>query len=268
MVATTEYNPDTMSPFVDHEDEVALSRGQPVTVFGDPGEDGYYVGETRGVRGLFPQDVLAPATSVNSTTLFMAAVDPTATASDAAFAPSTSSAHSGPSKSVPGPSDPAAKLRAMQAVAMQKLAEANAYIASAEGGDGDGDVFARTVTDNPGTSLVKSGTPDLESLTTTGNSAVSAAALAVQQPNMTTNPTTATTTVLKSIYPYTGRKKSELSFEKGETFTLVEKTSAEWTKVTTSAGAIGFVPANYVKVKVRRKKSGSTSSLDKGVSAV
>lgn len=53
-----DYDPGTMSPFGNAEDELKLTRGQKVTVYGPPGEDGYYVGEADDKRGLVPADAL------------------------------------------------------------------------------------------------------------------------------------------------------------------------------------------------------------------
>lgn len=51
---------------------------------------------------------------------------------------------------------------------------------------------------------------------------------------------------VRARYAYLGRKRSELTFRKGDCFELLHMTSTEWWKVCNSVGQIGYVPANYV----------------------
>ena len=64
VVAITDYNPDTMSPFGNAGDELKLVKGQVVRVHGEPGTDGYYVGESNEKWGLIPSSVVQPVNPV------------------------------------------------------------------------------------------------------------------------------------------------------------------------------------------------------------
>eukprot|EP00041_Stephanoeca_diplocostata_P032324 m.1033102 g.1033102 ORF g.1033102 m.1033102 type:complete len:800 (+) comp24130_c0_seq5:154-2553(+) len=59
MRVVREYVPSTMSPFRNHEDEIAVVVGQTAVVHGTPGDDGYVVAEVNGKCGLVPHNVLA-----------------------------------------------------------------------------------------------------------------------------------------------------------------------------------------------------------------
>eukprot|EP00041_Stephanoeca_diplocostata_P032319 m.1033085 g.1033085 ORF g.1033085 m.1033085 type:complete len:199 (+) comp24130_c0_seq2:75-671(+) len=52
MRVVREYVPSTMSPFRNHEDEIAVVVGQTAVVHGTPGDDGYVVAEVNGVSAL------------------------------------------------------------------------------------------------------------------------------------------------------------------------------------------------------------------------
>ena len=83
--AITDYNPDTMSPFGNTGDELRLVKGQVVRVHGEPGSDGYYVGESNEKWGLIPSSVVQPVNPV-ATASTKPAVD-AATATPAAALP-------------------------------------------------------------------------------------------------------------------------------------------------------------------------------------
>ena len=59
MVCCKNYYPEEMSVYENTEDELTMVSGIPVKVFGELGEDGYFVGEISGKRGLVPADYLA-----------------------------------------------------------------------------------------------------------------------------------------------------------------------------------------------------------------
>jgi hypothetical protein len=56
MVALYSYDPATSSPNEDYSAELSLTEGQVLLVFGEPDEDGYYMAEINGRRGLIPSN--------------------------------------------------------------------------------------------------------------------------------------------------------------------------------------------------------------------
>lgn len=61
MVALYDYDPQELSPNVDSEMELAFNTGDIIYVYGDMDEDGFFVGELNGVRGLVPSNFLTEA---------------------------------------------------------------------------------------------------------------------------------------------------------------------------------------------------------------
>ncbi|XP_057657732.1 RIMS-binding protein 2 isoform X3 [Diorhabda carinulata] len=62
MVALYDYDPQELSPNVDAEQvELSFTTGQIITVYGDMDDDGFYMGEIDGVRGLVPSNFLTEA---------------------------------------------------------------------------------------------------------------------------------------------------------------------------------------------------------------
>ncbi len=57
-LALYDYEPSELSPNVDSEVELAFSTGDLVTVYGEMDDDGFFVGELKGKRGLVPSNFL------------------------------------------------------------------------------------------------------------------------------------------------------------------------------------------------------------------
>ena len=50
----------------------------------------------------------------------------------------------------------------------------------------------------------------------------------------------------KALYDFSGSGEGVLNFKKGDQFTLVSKTSADWWMVRSPSGEKGLVPVNYI----------------------
>ncbi|XP_037076766.1 LOW QUALITY PROTEIN: RIMS-binding protein 2-like [Pollicipes pollicipes] len=61
MVALYDYDPQELSPNVDAEVELSFSTGDIIHVYGDMDDDGFYLGDINGVRGLVPSNFLTDA---------------------------------------------------------------------------------------------------------------------------------------------------------------------------------------------------------------
>ncbi|XP_046144124.1 uncharacterized protein LOC114870940 isoform X1 [Osmia bicornis bicornis] len=61
MIALYDYDPHELSPNVDSQVELAFQTGNEIYVYGELGEDGFYMGELNGVRGLVPSNFLTEA---------------------------------------------------------------------------------------------------------------------------------------------------------------------------------------------------------------
>ncbi|KAF0299606.1 RIMS-binding protein 2 [Amphibalanus amphitrite] len=61
MVALYDYDPRHLSPNVDAEMELSFCTGDIIQVYGDMDDDGFYIGEIGGVRGLVPSNFLTDA---------------------------------------------------------------------------------------------------------------------------------------------------------------------------------------------------------------
>ncbi|XP_030756116.1 RIMS-binding protein 2 [Sitophilus oryzae] len=62
MIALYDYDPQELSPNVDAEQvELSFTTGQVITVYGDMDDDGFYMAEIDGVRGLVPSNFLTEA---------------------------------------------------------------------------------------------------------------------------------------------------------------------------------------------------------------
>ncbi|XP_076369320.1 RIMS-binding protein 2-like isoform X4 [Tachypleus tridentatus] len=61
MVALYDYDPQELSPNVDAEMELTFNTGDIIYVYGDMDEDGFYMGEINGIRGLVPSNFLTEA---------------------------------------------------------------------------------------------------------------------------------------------------------------------------------------------------------------
>lgn len=57
-VAIYDYDPEEMSPNDNPEEELGLKEGQVLKVFGDVGEDGFFMAELNGKRGLVPSNFI------------------------------------------------------------------------------------------------------------------------------------------------------------------------------------------------------------------
>ncbi|KAI4454747.1 rim binding protein-related [Holotrichia oblita] len=62
MVALYDYDPQELSPNVDAEVELSFTTGQIINIYGGMDDDGFYMGEIDGVRGLVPSNFLAEVT--------------------------------------------------------------------------------------------------------------------------------------------------------------------------------------------------------------
>ncbi len=63
MVALYDYDPQKLSPNVDAEVELKFTTGDIIYVYGEMDDDGVYLAELRGQRGLVPSNFLADASS-------------------------------------------------------------------------------------------------------------------------------------------------------------------------------------------------------------
>ncbi|KFM57745.1 RIMS-binding protein 2, partial [Stegodyphus mimosarum] len=61
LVALYDYDPQELSPNVDAEMELAFRTGDVISVYGEADEDGFYMGELNGERGLVPSNFLTEA---------------------------------------------------------------------------------------------------------------------------------------------------------------------------------------------------------------
>ncbi|KAK9300232.1 hypothetical protein QLX08_007001 [Tetragonisca angustula] len=61
MIALYDYDPHELSPNVDSQVELAFQTGNEIYVYGDLDDDGFYMGELNGVRGLVPSNFLTEA---------------------------------------------------------------------------------------------------------------------------------------------------------------------------------------------------------------
>ncbi|XP_062590789.1 peripheral-type benzodiazepine receptor-associated protein 1-like isoform X4 [Saccostrea cucullata] len=61
MVALYDYDPQELSPNVDAELELAFRSGDTIMIYGDMDDDGFYMGERNGHRGLVPSNFLQEA---------------------------------------------------------------------------------------------------------------------------------------------------------------------------------------------------------------
>ena len=57
-IALYDYDPTELSPNVDSEVELAFRTGQILLIFGDMDDDGFFMGELGGRRGLVPSNFL------------------------------------------------------------------------------------------------------------------------------------------------------------------------------------------------------------------
>jgi len=60
MVAMFDYDPMSLSPNADLETELSFKHGDVITIYGHMDEDGFYLGELNGKRGLVPSNYLQP----------------------------------------------------------------------------------------------------------------------------------------------------------------------------------------------------------------
>ena len=82
MIALYDYDPAELSPNVDAEVELSFRTGDLLLVYGDMDDDGFYMGELNGRRGLVPSNFLTdvppgyatPSTAAasSSSSLFLA----------------------------------------------------------------------------------------------------------------------------------------------------------------------------------------------------
>ena len=63
MIALYDYDPQKLSPNVDAEVELKVTTGDIIYVYGEMDDDGFYLAELRGQRGLVPSNFLADASS-------------------------------------------------------------------------------------------------------------------------------------------------------------------------------------------------------------
>lgn len=60
MIALYDYDPQSLSPNMDADAELAFKTGQIITVYDNMDEDGFFMGEINGKRGLVPSNFLQP----------------------------------------------------------------------------------------------------------------------------------------------------------------------------------------------------------------
>ncbi|EFN68490.1 Peripheral-type benzodiazepine receptor-associated protein 1 [Camponotus floridanus] len=65
MIALYDYDPHELSPNVDAQVELTFQTGNEIYVYGDMDDDGFYMGELNGVRGLVPSNFLTEAPGQN-----------------------------------------------------------------------------------------------------------------------------------------------------------------------------------------------------------
>ncbi|XP_052738774.1 uncharacterized protein LOC112051556 isoform X3 [Bicyclus anynana] len=65
MVALYDYDPQELSPNVDADVELSFHTGQIIHVYGDMDDDGFFMAEIDGVKGLVPSNFLADATTTS-----------------------------------------------------------------------------------------------------------------------------------------------------------------------------------------------------------
>ncbi|XP_018407403.1 PREDICTED: RIMS-binding protein 2 [Cyphomyrmex costatus] len=65
MIALYDYDPHELSPNVDVQVELTFQTGNEIYVYGDMDDDGFYMGELNGVRGLVPSNFLTEAPGQN-----------------------------------------------------------------------------------------------------------------------------------------------------------------------------------------------------------
>lgn len=65
MIALYDYDPQSLSPNVDADVELPFRTGEIITVYGEMDEDGFYIGELNGKRGLVPSNFLQPIEQEN-----------------------------------------------------------------------------------------------------------------------------------------------------------------------------------------------------------
>ena len=61
MIALYDYDPQELSPNVDAEVELKFHTGDLIDVYGEMDDDGFFLAELRGVRGLVPSNFLTEA---------------------------------------------------------------------------------------------------------------------------------------------------------------------------------------------------------------
>ncbi|XP_059484773.1 uncharacterized protein LOC132202027 isoform X15 [Neocloeon triangulifer] len=65
MVALYDYDPQELSPNVDAEVELSFKTGDVIYVYGEMDDDGFFMGELDGLRGLVPSNFLAESTDLD-----------------------------------------------------------------------------------------------------------------------------------------------------------------------------------------------------------
>ncbi|XP_019700001.1 uncharacterized protein LOC105189771 isoform X3 [Harpegnathos saltator] len=69
MIALYDYDPHELSPNVDAQVELTFQTGNEINVYGDMDDDGFYIGELNGMRGLVPSNFLTEAPGQNQVQL-------------------------------------------------------------------------------------------------------------------------------------------------------------------------------------------------------
>ncbi len=65
MLALYDYDPQSLSPNADADVELPFRTGEIIMVIGEMDEDGFYLGELNGKRGLVPSNFLQPIQNQN-----------------------------------------------------------------------------------------------------------------------------------------------------------------------------------------------------------
>ncbi|CAK1541741.1 unnamed protein product [Leptosia nina] len=104
MIAMYDYDPQELSPNVDADAELSFQTGQIIHVYGEMDDDGFYMAEIEGVRGLVPSNFLTDANDQYAPAGSSSQVPP-----GGRMGPSTSAPGGGPGRGRGAPPGPGAR---------------------------------------------------------------------------------------------------------------------------------------------------------------
>lgn len=117
MIAKYDYNARELSPNVDAEVELSFRAGDLINTYGEMDEDGFYIGELNGQRGLVPSNFLEPYTGQQPINTLLHPASAQTTIAQGAQLPSTTQATSLPMQ----PMQPGQPTAAQQQSSMQPM---------------------------------------------------------------------------------------------------------------------------------------------------